>query len=48
MRILLRENMSLIEVKGSQKMESERGLIGCKAKTLLQDLFENLCLIDAN
>jgi hypothetical protein len=40
--------VSSIEVKGSQEMESERGLIGCEAKMLLQDLFEDLCLIDAD
>jgi hypothetical protein len=32
MRILLRGNVSSIEVEGSQEMESERGLIGCEAK----------------
>jgi hypothetical protein len=35
MRILLRENMLSIEVKGSQEMESKRDLIGCKAEMLL-------------
>jgi hypothetical protein len=35
MRILLRGNMSLIEVEGSQEMESERDLIGCEARLLL-------------
>jgi hypothetical protein len=48
MRILLRGNMSSIEVEGSQEMESERGLISCKAEMLLQDLFEDSCLIDAD
>jgi hypothetical protein len=48
MRILLRGNVSLIEVKGSWEMESERGLICFEAETLLRDLLKGLCLIDAN
>jgi hypothetical protein len=52
MRILLRGNVSSIEVEGSWEIESERDLIGCEAKTLLQDLFKDSCfdhaLIDAD
>jgi hypothetical protein len=29
-------------------MESERHLIGCEARSLLQDLFQDLCLIDVD
>jgi hypothetical protein len=45
MRILLRENVLLVEVEGSREMESERILIGCEAETLLRNLFEDSCLI---